>query len=108
MKEPAAHLLSTLALAEIHAVIGRAQREALYSSSQVDEAHNRVTQLWRALYASPVHDAIEALSQRWPLRGAGLWHLAVARSLTGTLPDLKIFTFDERLAAAAAGENLLA
>lgn len=108
IKEPGTHLLSTLAFAESHAVIGRTEREGIYSPSQADEARNRITRLWQPLYATPALDSVEALSRQWPLRGADLWHLAVAKSLSATLPGLKIFTFDERLAAAAVGENLLA
>ncbi len=38
---------------------------------------------------------------------ADLWHLALASTLTEDLPELKILTFDDRLAEAAAGEALL-
>ncbi len=38
--------------------------------------------------------------------GADLWHLCTAKSPQIELPELKILTFDARLAAAARGEGI--
>jgi hypothetical protein len=40
------------------------------------------------------------------LRGADLWHLALAKTLQADLPELGLVTFDEALAEAAVGEGL--
>ncbi|MGH2424940.1 MAG: hypothetical protein ACRDF1_01465 [bacterium] len=42
---------------------------------------------------------------KWSLRGADLWHLCTAKSLQSELPELRILTFDARLATAARGEG---
>jgi hypothetical protein len=46
------------------------------------------------------------LAALWPLRGADLWHLATADTLRRELPDLKVITFDSRLAVASQGIGL--
>ena len=50
---------------------------------------------------------MRALSAKWPLREADLWHLAAAATLRKEFPELKFLTFDQRLKKAAAGEALL-
>jgi hypothetical protein len=54
----------------------------------------------------PDWDKIKSLSQKWPLRGANLWHLAAAKTLQKRLPELRLLTFDNRLSVAAMGEGL--
>ncbi len=44
---------------------------------------------------------MKALSQKWSLRGADLWHLAVAKTLQKQIPELELFSFDKGLSAAA-------
>jgi hypothetical protein len=56
--------------------------------------------------ASPNRALTRELSSRWPLRGAGLWHLATAKTLQSDLPELTLLTFVTRLVAAAEGEGL--
>ncbi len=46
------------------------------------------------------------LAARWRLRGAGVWHLAVAKTLQRDLPELTMATYDAALRAAAMGEGL--
>jgi len=41
------------------------------------------------------------------LKGADLWHLATAKTLQEQIPELVMFTFDDRLRVAAEGENLV-
>jgi predicted nucleic acid-binding protein len=50
---------------------------------------------------------IKALSQKWSLRGADLWHLAVGKTLQNQIPELELLTFDKRLRIAAKKEHLL-
>jgi len=49
---------------------------------------------------------VRSLSSKWPLRGADLWHLAMAKSLQAELPELTFMSYDARLVAAARGEGL--
>jgi hypothetical protein len=46
------------------------------------------------------------LSKRWPLRGADLWHLSTAKSISEQLPEVKVLTFEKRLKVAAQGEGI--
>jgi predicted nucleic acid-binding protein len=101
------HLLSTLAWAEVHAVISRIEREHVLTGVLVKAAREVLEEgPWRRLNASPEWNLVQALSSKWPLRGADLWHLCTAKSLQSDLPELRILTFDARLAAAARDEGL--
>lgn len=101
------HLISTWASAEVQAVIARIERERVLTGVLVRAAREVLEQgPWRRLNASPEWNLVQALSSKWSLRGADLWHLCTARSLQSELPELRILTFDTRLAAAAGGEGL--
>jgi hypothetical protein len=50
---------------------------------------------------------MRTLADKWSLRGADLWHLCAAKSLVSEFPELKVFSFDNRLNAAAKEEALL-
>ncbi len=104
---PAVHFLSTLAWAEAHAVIARIARERALAKVLVTAAREALESgPWRRLNAAPDWKVVRDLSSRWLLRGADLWHLAVAKSLQTELPELTILSFDARLAAAAKCEGL--
>ena len=104
---PGAHLLSTLAWTEVHAVIARAKRERAMSRSLADAAREAVQDgPWHRTSMSPEWRLARLLAQKWPLHGPDLWHLAAAKSLKSELPELVMLTFDERLRAAAQGEGL--
>ncbi len=104
---PGLHLLSALAWAEVHAVIARVEREHALPGALVKAAREVLEEgPWRRLNASPEWSHVQALSSKWSLRGADLWHLCAAKSLQDELPGLRILTFDARLAAAARGERL--
>jgi predicted nucleic acid-binding protein len=101
------HLMSTLAYAEACAVIARLQRERLLAEILIKAALEVLHEgPWRRLNAAPQWEAVQALAEKWPLRGADLWHLATAKNIQKDLPELLLFTFDARLKAAAAGEDL--
>ncbi len=103
----AVHFLSTLAWAEVHAVIARIERERALAKVLVAAAREALEGgPWRHLNAAPDWKVVRDLSSKWPLRGADLWHLAVAKSLQTEVPELTILSFDARLAAAAEGEGL--
>jgi predicted nucleic acid-binding protein len=101
------HFLSTLAWAEVHSVIARMERERVLARVLVAAAREALEGgPWRRLNAVPDWKYVRILSTKWPLRGADLWHLAVAKSLQAELPELTFMSFDARLAAAAQGEGL--
>ena len=102
------HFLSTLAYAEVSAVIARLQRERLLTDTLAKSAFEVLDNgPWRLFYAWPEWNIIRSLSSRWPLRGADLWHLATAKTLNHEFPELLLLSFDNRLNQAARGEALL-
>lgn len=106
-RRPGLHLLSTLAWAEVHAVISRIERERALERILVNAARETLDRgPWRRVNASPEWELIRVLSLRSQLRGADLWHLSTAKSLQTELPEVKILSFDTRLRAAARGEGL--
>lgn len=106
---PAARLMSSLAWAEVHATLARAVREGRISSQ---EAACAATGLgrgpWRRVRLAPDDDLAAALARAWPLRGADLWPLALAKTLLKDLPELEMASYDRALAEAAAGEGVRA
>jgi hypothetical protein len=62
---------------------------------------------WRRVHAQPAWNHIRALSKKWALRGADLWHLALAKGLRDHTPELILLTFDESLHVSARGEGLV-
>lgn len=102
-----AHLLSTLAYAEVLAVLSRMKRERVMADLLVEAALQTLESgPWRRLNSGPEWNLMAALSEKWPLRGADLWHLSTAKSVREQLPELKVLTFDNRLKAAAHGEGI--
>jgi len=103
----AVHFLSTLAWAEVHAVIARIACERALAKTLVAASREALEEgPWRRLNAAPDWKVVRDLSSKWHLRGADLWHLAVAKSLQRELPELTFLSFDARLAEAAKGEGL--
>jgi predicted nucleic acid-binding protein len=101
------HLLSTLACAESFAVVARLEREGSLPTALADAARDVIVNgPWRRLSLQPDWKSIEALASRWPVRGPDLWHLATAETLQRELPELKMITFDARLAVASGGIGL--
>lgn len=101
------HLMSTLSYVETCAVIARIKREGSLADVLVKAALDVLNKgPWRNLNTSPEWKSIQPLSERWPLRGADLWHLATAISLKKQLPEIFFLTFDTRLKTAARGEQL--
>ncbi|HYM91675.1 MAG TPA: type II toxin-antitoxin system VapC family toxin [bacterium] len=106
-RESGVHLLSTLAWAEVYAVVSRIERERALAKVLVAAARESLEAgPWRRLNAVPDWKLVRDLSSKWPLRGADLWHLAVAKSLQAELPELAFLSFDVRLTAAAKAEGL--
>jgi predicted nucleic acid-binding protein len=102
------HLISSLAVAETHAVLNRLKRERLLADILIEAALEALeTGPWRQLKIGPSAAETKKMAQKWPLRGADLWHLATAKTLQFELPELLILTFDKRLYSAASGEDLV-
>lgn len=102
-----AHLLSTLAYAEVFAVLARLERGGNLPSVLADSARELIRNgPWRRLALQPDWANIDDLAVRWPLRGADLWHLATALTLSRELPELRLITLDARLTAASDGLGL--
>lgn len=102
-----AHLLSSLAYAETLAVLSRMRRERVIPDVLIEAALETLESgPWRRLIIGPTWDLMTSLSKRWPLRGADLWHLAVAKHVHEYLPEVKVLTFDTRLKVAAQGEGI--
>ncbi len=101
------HLISTLAHAEVAAVIARLERARELPAVLADASRELLRDgPWRRLVLQPDWTSIDEAAPRWPLRGADLWHLATAATLSRELPEVRVLTFDGRLSAAAAGLGL--
>lgn len=101
------HLMSTLAYAEVSAVIARLEQNRTLPPVLADTSRATLRSgPWARLLLQPDSTSIDATAVRWPLRGADLWHLATAITLTRELPEVRVFTFDTRLGAAAEGLGL--
>jgi predicted nucleic acid-binding protein len=101
------HLISSLSSAEVYAVISRIRREGLLADALINAGYKSLEEgPWRRLYLIPDWDEFKSLSQKWPLRGADLWHLATAKTLRKRIPEFYLLTFDNRLMVAAMGEGL--
>ena len=103
-----AHVLSTLAYTEVLAVLGRLRREHTITDGQAATASATLQRgPWHRLSVVPTWATTHRLAQRWPLRGADLWHLATADTLRRDFSAIRMLTFDRRLREAAKGEGLL-
>ena len=101
------HFISTLAFTEVAAVISRMRRERLLADTLSQAAFEVLDNgPWRRISSIPNWEMIRSLSNKWPLRGADLWHLATAKNLHREFPELFLLSFDNQLKRAAAGEAL--
>lgn len=102
-----AHLISSLAVAEVHAVLARLARSGALPGPAVRNVAAALSAgPWRLVRCHPDIGDLETLAVRHPLRGADLWHLAAAADLAVSLPGLRLLTFDARLREAAVAEGL--
>lgn len=106
-ERPVVHLVSTLAYAEVVAAIARAESLRRLDARRAKAARRLLRDgPWRRLMLQPDWVVINTLAAQSRLRGADLWHLASVSTLTRQLPEVRLFSFDDRLAAAAAGLGL--
>jgi len=91
----------------VSAVLARLERDHTLPTVLAGAARELVrTGPWRRLTLQPDWASIDDLATRWPLRGADLWHLATAVTLSRELPELRLITFDSRLTVASSGAGL--
>lgn len=101
------HLISSLAYAEVVAVIDRMERERLLTRVLAESAYQAMLEgPWRFIHFCPSRKQVDLFRGQYPLRGADLWHLALAKALESEIPGLKILTFDKKLAKAAESESI--
>jgi predicted nucleic acid-binding protein len=102
------HLIPILSYAEVCAVITRLKKERILADVLVDGAFEALERgPWRRLHVFPEWEEVKALSRKWPLRGADLWHLAMGKTIQKQIPELILLTFDKRLETAAKKEHLI-
>lgn len=107
LRSEGVHLLSSLAYAETCAVILRLKRERILADVLFQAALEILNRgPWRRLNAAPDWMLVASLANKWPLRGANLWHLATAKTVQDQFPELVLLSYDARLQAAAEGEGL--
>ncbi len=98
------HLISTLAYSEVCAVIMRMAKERHIAEVLAEAAFEALESgPWRHLNIGPEWSEIKSLSRQLTLRGADLWHVALARTVQTQLPELVLLTFDQKLKSAAGG-----
>jgi len=101
------HLISTLAYAEVCAVITRLERERILADVLISAAFEALDSgPWRHLNILPEWEVIKVLAKKWSLRGADLWHLAAGKTFQKQIPEMELLTFDKRLRAATKKELL--
>lgn len=107
-KNPVEHLTSGLTSAEFHACIARLEREGHLTAPLADATILAFEQgPWRRLDAVPDPTILWPLARRSQLRGADLWHLALAVTLKRDLPEITLLTYDSALGIAALAEGLV-
>lgn len=101
------HLLSSLSYSEVLAVLFRIRREKQITRGLIRVALSALENgPWRPVHIIPEWPLIKKLSNRWPLRGADLWHLATAKTFQSHIPETILLTYDTRLKVAAQGEKI--
>jgi predicted nucleic acid-binding protein len=101
------HLLTTLAYAEVNAVMARMKREHILTEVLYQSTHEILDRgPWRRISIAPEWLIMRRLAAKHPLRGADLWHLTAAISLKSEFRELSLLTFDQRLKTAAELEAL--
>jgi predicted nucleic acid-binding protein len=102
------HLISSLAFAEVQAVLQRVQRESNMPNLVKKVQAELQAGPWKRLNLLPEWSLFQVLAKKWSLRGADLWHLAMAKTVAHRFPELRVLSFDRRLSEAARGEGFAA
>ena len=100
------HFVSTLAYAEVFAVLDRMERERILTKVLVQSAVQAFIEgPWRFLTLGPAREQMDSLRGKYSLRGADFWHLSQAKTLKREIPDLIILSFDAKLKEVAEKEG---
>jgi predicted nucleic acid-binding protein len=103
----AIHVVSSLADAEVAAVLGRSVRRQLLDRATANQALDRLERPpWRRSTVTPRPEVVRAMSRRHALRGADLWHVAAAITLSLDVGEVIVASFDTELTAAASAEGI--
>lgn len=103
----AIHFISSLAYAEVCAVIARLAQQKILSDVLISASFDVLDRgPWRRVFVTPDWSTIKELSEQGSLRGADLWHLVAARKLQEKFPELVLLTFDNKLKKATKQEKL--
>jgi len=108
IKKEGLHLLSTLADAEVRAVLQRMKHD----NSLPPVLYNKVLKSYhqqplRKININPDWHSISKLAVQYVLKGADLWHLATVKTIHMELPEVKMLTFDRQLFKAAKKEDFV-
>lgn len=106
IQAPGGHLISSLGLAEVYAVLFRVQRQMETVPDLVQKCQEKLFNgPWERINLLPHWGFFISLSEKWSLRGADLWHLAMVKTLAENFPEIHLLTFDQKLDEAAQGEG---
>ena len=103
----AVHFVSSLAYAEVCAVLARMHTLKVLSDVLITAGYDVLNRgPWRRTTVNPDWSTLQTVSELRSLRGADLWHLATALKLRNDFPELMLLTFDKKLEKAAKHEQL--
>ena len=107
LQDNAVHLISSLAMSEVCSVLFRHSREYQANKSSVQQAYQQFSNgPWQKLNMLPDWELFRTMAEKCSLRGADLWHLAMAKSIAREFPELQVLSFDRKMLEAAGGEGL--
>lgn len=100
------HFVSSLGVAEVLGVLAHGPMPVIRTKRAqfLRDVHEG---FWLQSHLVPPTESLDTLSEKHPLRGADLWHLAAALALKKELPNLRLITFDLQLARATRREGML-
>lgn len=81
------HLISSLAIAEVQAVLHRVQRDANTPDLVQKVQAELQSGPWKRLNLLPEWSLLPVLAEKWSLRGVDLWHLAMAKTVRTGFPN---------------------
>lgn len=103
----AVHFVSSLAYAEVCAVLARMHKLKVLSDVLITAGYDVLNRgPWRRTTVNPDWSTLQTVSEFRSLRGTDLWHLATALKLRNDFPELMLLTFDKKLEKAAKHEQL--
>lgn len=102
------HLMTSLADAEVMAVLERSLREKPKLSDTFAAAKFSFRNgPWKFIQTNPDRNLISELASKYALKGADLWHLSACATLRREMPELLMLSYDKALISAAKTEGFL-